>query len=87
MDLIVSLVLGVVAGFLAVVVVYRTIPSSPMAWIGALLVGLLGGWIGQIVANLVGLEAVNWLGSLVIAFVAALGLLLALRKVAPAKQS
>lgn len=87
MDLLLSLVLGVVAGFLAVVVVYRTIPSSPLAWAGAILVGLLGGWIGRIVANLVGLEAANWLGSLVIAFVAALALLLALRKVAPAKQT
>ncbi len=80
-----ALVLGAVAGILAVIVAYRTIPYSPTAVAGAILVGLLGGWIGRWVADIIGLEAANWIGSLVIAFLAALALLLALRKIAPAK--
>lgn len=85
MDLLLALVLGAVAGILAVIVAYRTIPKSPMAILGAIVIGLLGGWIGRWVADVIGLEAANWIGSLVIAFAAALALLLTLRKVAPAK--
>ncbi len=83
MDLLIALVLGAIAGIVAVVIVYRTIPNSPVAIIGAILVGVLGGIIGRWLANLVGLEAANWIGSLVIAFLATLALLLTLKKIAP----
>jgi uncharacterized membrane protein YeaQ/YmgE (transglycosylase-associated protein family) len=65
------LVLGVVAGVLALFAVERRMPSDPMGWIGALVIGLIGGWVGGWLAGLVGLEAVSWLGSLVIAFLGA----------------
>ncbi|HET7034170.1 MAG TPA: hypothetical protein VFI42_00665, partial [Thermomicrobiaceae bacterium] len=71
MEIILWLVLGAVAGFLAVLVMYRTIPNTVLQWIGAIGVGLIGGWIGGWVTGVVGLEAVNWLGSLILAFVAA----------------
>ncbi len=74
---------GIVAGILAVTVVYRSVPTNPMALIGALVIGLIGGWVGGWLANLLGLESVNWIGSLVIAFLGALIILLLLKKVAP----
>lgn len=83
MDIVLWLVLGAIAGFLAVLVIYRTIPDTPIQWFGAIVVGLIGGWLGGWVTDLVGLEAVNWLGSLVIAFVAAIALLMLLERVAP----
>ena len=85
MDLVISLVLGLIAGVLAVTFVYRSIPNNPMALLGALVIGLIGGWVGSWLANLIGLEAVNWLGALVIAFLAAIGILLLLKRVAPGK--
>jgi uncharacterized membrane protein YeaQ/YmgE (transglycosylase-associated protein family) len=85
MDMVLWLVLGVVAGVAAVLVMYRSIPDTPVEWAGAALIGLVGGWLGGWVADLIGLEAVSWVGSLVIAFVAALLLLLILRKVAPGR--
>ncbi|HLT18045.1 MAG TPA: GlsB/YeaQ/YmgE family stress response membrane protein [Thermomicrobiales bacterium] len=87
MDIILWLALGAVAGFLAVLVVYRTIPDTPMEWAGALIVGLIGGWVGGFVADLLDLKAVSWLGSLVIAFAAALALLMLLRRVSPGRRA
>jgi uncharacterized membrane protein YeaQ/YmgE (transglycosylase-associated protein family) len=52
MDWILWLVLGLVAGVLALIVVERTIPPEPMGWIGALLIGLIGGVLGGWIANL-----------------------------------
>lgn len=83
MDTVLWLVLGVVAGLLAMFVIYRKFPSSPMQWIGAIVVGLIGGWVGGWVTDLIGLEAVNWLGSLVVAFLGALLLLILLRRLSP----
>ena len=85
MEIIVWLVLGIVAGFLAVLVMYRSIPSTPWQWVGALVIGLLGGWLGGWLTNLLGLEAVNWLGALVIAFVGALAVLMLLQRIAPSR--
>lgn len=83
MDIILWLVLGAVAGVAAVLIMYRTIPDTPIEWAGSIGIGLLGGWIGGWVTDVIGLEAVNWVGSLVIAFAAALLLLMLLRRVAP----
>lgn len=85
MEIIVWLVLGIVAGFLAVLVMYRSIPSTPWQWVGALVIGLFGGWLGGWLTNLLGLEAVNWLGALVIAFVGALAVLMLLQRIAPSR--
>jgi uncharacterized membrane protein YeaQ/YmgE (transglycosylase-associated protein family) len=86
MDIVISLVLGVAAGFLAVLVMYRTIPNDVLGWLGAIVIGLAGGWVGGWLADLVGLEAVNWLGSFIIAFIAAVILLMLLQRVAPARR-
>lgn len=83
MDIILWLALGAVAGVAAVLVMYRSVPDTPLEWIGAVGIGLLGGWLGGWVSDLIGLEAVNWIGSLVIAFAAALLMLMLLRRVAP----
>lgn len=82
-DIILWLILGAVAGVAAVLVMYRSIPDTPIEGIGAIGIGLFGGWLGGWAADLIGLEAVNWIGSLVIAFVAAL---LLLRRIAPGNQ-
>lgn len=82
-DIILWLALGAVAGVAAVLVMYRSVPDTPLEWIGAVGIGLLGGWLGGWVSDLIGLEAVNWIGSLVIAFAAALLMLMLLRRVAP----
>lgn len=85
MDIVLWLVLGVVAGVAAVLVMYRSIPDTPVEWGGAVLVGLVGGWLGGIAADFLGLEAVSWVGSLVLAFVAAVAVLMLLRRIAPGR--
>jgi uncharacterized membrane protein YeaQ/YmgE (transglycosylase-associated protein family) len=85
MELVVWLVGGVVAGTLAMLAVFRTFPRSPTSWVGALLAGLAGGWLGGFVAELIGLEAVNWLGALVVAFLGTFVILFALRRLLPSR--
>jgi uncharacterized membrane protein YeaQ/YmgE (transglycosylase-associated protein family) len=68
---------------LAMLAVFRTFPSSVQQWVGALAVGLLGGWLGGWLTSALGLEEASWVGSLVIAFAGAYLLLLALRKAQP----
>lgn|GEM_PF-4094477 len=83
MDIVLWLVLGAIAGVAAVLVMYRSIPDTPIEWAGAVLIGLAGGWVGGIAADFLGLEAVSWIGSLVLAFVAAVLLLMLLKRIAP----
>lgn len=83
LDLISGLILGFAAGILAVIVIYKAIPKEPMALIGAGIVGLIGGLIGHWVANLLGIESVNWLGSLVIGFLGAVGILMLIQRMNP----
>ncbi|MDI3341068.1 MAG: GlsB/YeaQ/YmgE family stress response membrane protein [Sphaerobacter sp.] len=85
MDIILWLVLGAVAGILAVIAIYRTLPANTWQWGGAVAIGVLGGWLGGWVTGLIGLDAVNWLGSLVVAFVSAVLVLLLLRRVMPSR--
>lgn len=83
MDIVLWLVLGVIAGVAAVLVMYRSIPDTPAEWAGAVLVGLVGGWLGGVAADFLGLEAASWIGSLVLAFVAAVAVLMLLRRISP----
>jgi uncharacterized membrane protein YeaQ/YmgE (transglycosylase-associated protein family) len=80
MDFVIWLAVGLIAGIVALFIVYRTIPRDIWGWIGALAVGLAGGLIGGWLMNLLGLEAANWLGSFVIALAAAIGILWLIRR-------
>jgi predicted MFS family arabinose efflux permease len=46
---------------------------------------LMGGWLGGWVTAVLGLQAVNWLGAVVIAFVSALLVLALLRRLVPSR--
>ena len=81
--LLASLVVGVVAGVLAIFAVYRAVPNTSWEWVGAILLGLVGGWVGDLLARVLGLASVNWLGSLIVAFIGAALILLALRRMTP----
>lgn len=85
MELVLWLAAGLVGGILAVLIVLRSFPTQPSQWIGAIGVGLLGGWLGGWLTNLGGLERTNWIGSLIIAFVGASIILLVVRKLMPSK--
>ncbi len=80
MDVLLWLVVGLVAGVLALFAVYRTVPREPSGWIGALVIGVIGGLVGGWLADLVDLETVSWLGSLVVAFAGAALILWLLRR-------
>jgi len=70
-DLVLWLIIGLVAGVLALFAVYRSVPREPTGWIGALVLGLIGGALGGWLTDLIGLETVSWLGSIVVAFAGA----------------
>lgn len=74
------LILGLVAGVAALFAIYRTIPREPSGLVAALVIGLAGGAIGGWIADVIGLDAVNWIGSLVVAFVGAVLILWLLRR-------
>jgi uncharacterized membrane protein YeaQ/YmgE (transglycosylase-associated protein family) len=82
---VVWLIGGAIAGALAMLAVFRTFPRTPFSWAGALLAGLIGGWLGGFVTELVGLKAVNWLGALVIAFIGSFVVLSLLRRMLPSR--
>ena len=81
MNLLLWLIIGLVAGVLALFAIYRSVPREPSGWLTALAVGLAGGALGGWVADILDLEAVSWLGSLVVAFAGAAALLWLLRRV------
>ena len=84
MDFILWLVIGLVAGVLAVFAVFRAVPRDPWQWVGALVAGLVGGVVGGWVTDILGLEATNWVGAIVIAALGAVGVLLLLKRLHPA---
>lgn len=86
MDLIVSLIAGAIAGALALFAADRRFPSEPIEWVGALLVGIVGGWVGGFLFTVLGLEDVNVIGSVVVAFVGALIVLLVIQRVSPSER-
>ena len=80
MDLLTWIIVGLVAGVLALFAVHRTIPREPSGWVGALVVGVVGGLVGGWLTDLIDLESVSWLGSLVVAFLGAVLILWLLRR-------
>jgi uncharacterized membrane protein YeaQ/YmgE (transglycosylase-associated protein family) len=80
MGLLGTLVVGVIGGMLAMLAVYRTFPSQAAQWIMALVIGLLGGWLGGVLLRVLGLAEANWVGSLVVAFAGATIILTLIRK-------
>lgn len=82
MEIVWMLMIGLVGGVLGMLAVFRKLPTEPLQWIGALVIGLLGGWLGGWLLNVMGLEQANWLGSLVVAFAGSALILMALRKAA-----
>jgi uncharacterized membrane protein YeaQ/YmgE (transglycosylase-associated protein family) len=72
MEWLVWLGTGLVAGLLALFVMYRSIPRQWERWLGALVLGVVGGLLGGWLTDLIGLEAVHWLGAIVVAFAGAL---------------
>ncbi len=80
MDVLLWLVVGLVAGVLALFAIYRAVPREPSGWLGALALGVAGGAVGGWLTDLAGLEAVSWLGSLIVAFAGAALLLWLLRR-------
>ena len=85
MDFILWLVIGLVAGVLATLVVFRAVPRNPWHWLGALLAGIAGGVVGGWVTHLLGLEATNWVGAIVVAFLGAVGILSLLKRLEPSR--
>jgi uncharacterized membrane protein YeaQ/YmgE (transglycosylase-associated protein family) len=75
MDILLWLIIGLVGGALGMLAAYRSTPSSWVGWVVAAGVGLVGGWIGGWLLGVLGLEATGWLGSLVVAFLGAWGIL------------
>lgn len=66
-NIILWVLMGLVAGYLA----SRVVKSGNLGIVGNIVVGLLGSLIGGFLANLLGINAFGWLGSLVIAFLGA----------------
>ena len=81
MDALPWLILGLAAGVLAAFAVDRTVPRGPSDWLTALALGVVGGMVGGWATDLVGLETVSWLGSLVVAFAGAALILWLLRRI------
>lgn len=71
---------GLVGGVAGLYATYRTTPSGATEWIGAVVLGLVGGGIGGLVLGLIGIEAASWLGSAVVAFLGTWGLLALYRR-------
>jgi uncharacterized membrane protein YeaQ/YmgE (transglycosylase-associated protein family) len=85
-DVVLWLIIGAAAGLLALLLMYRAMPHTPWQWAGALAVGVAGGWLGGHVTTWLGLQAVNWVGSLVVAFVGAVGLIVLIGRMRPARR-
>jgi uncharacterized membrane protein YeaQ/YmgE (transglycosylase-associated protein family) len=82
-ETLVFLVIGAVAGLVAYVAMFRSIPHKPWGIVGAIAVGILGGVVGGWLTEWLGLEAVNWIGSLVVALAGAVLLLWLITRVLP----
>ncbi|HMN61268.1 MAG TPA: GlsB/YeaQ/YmgE family stress response membrane protein [Anaerolinea sp.] len=63
MNFLVWIISGVIAGWLAGLIV----KGKGFGLIGDLVVGLVGGLIGGWLAGLVGIQATNWLGNILVA--------------------
>jgi uncharacterized membrane protein YeaQ/YmgE (transglycosylase-associated protein family) len=88
MGIVWTLLAGMIGGVLGMLAVFRSFPSAPAQWIGALVIGVLGGWLGGALLSVLGLEKANWVGSLVVAFAGAVLILMGISKMTgtPAKR-
>ena len=75
------IIVGLIGAALGLFTAYRTLPRRPGEWIGVCITGFVGGWIGGFVLAGVGLQPVSWLGSLALAYLAAVVVFVALRRV------
>lgn len=67
MDLIGSLLIGLIAGALAGIF----IRGRGFGLIGDIIIGLLGGFLGHLLFGLIGLSSVNPIGNILISFIGA----------------
>ncbi len=65
MSIVIWIISGIIAGWLAGVIVR----GAGFGLLGDLAVGLIGGLIGGFLAGLVGLQAQNWFGQILVAAV------------------
>jgi uncharacterized membrane protein YeaQ/YmgE (transglycosylase-associated protein family) len=78
MNIVFWIVVGIIAGFLAKVVVPG---EGPGGILGDLIVGVLGALIGGFVAGMLGIAFGGWVGTTLMAFLGAVILLFVLRAV------
>lgn len=78
MNIVFWIVVGIIAGFLAKVVVPG---EGPGGILGDLIVGVLGALIGGFVAGMLGIAFGGWVGTTLMAFLGAVILLFILRAV------
>jgi uncharacterized membrane protein YeaQ/YmgE (transglycosylase-associated protein family) len=72
--------LGLVAGLAGMLAAYRRVPRGPAEWLAAAIVGVVGGWVGGWLLGVAGVEALHWIGSVLLAFLASWGVLAAFRR-------
>jgi uncharacterized membrane protein YeaQ/YmgE (transglycosylase-associated protein family) len=82
-DFIGWLVLGLAAGVAAMLIMFRSLPRDLMGWLGALVVGAVGGLLGGWFFDLFDIQAASWIGSFVVALAGGIGILFVLRKLLP----
>lgn len=73
------LILGLIGGVAGMYAAYRTTPQRATEWIAAAVIGLIGGGLGGWALGLLGIEAVNWLGAILVAFLGSWAILTAFR--------
>ncbi len=77
MYILIWIISGIIAGWLAGMIV----KGRGFGLIGDLVVGLLGGLIGGWLAGLVGLDPVNWLGNILVAALGGVVLVVIIRAI------
>ena len=87
MDTVLWLLIGLIAGALAMFAVFKQLPRRPESWIVALAAGLLGGWLGGWVGDRIDLTASGPVASLVVAFLGAYVILWFMRRAVPSSQA
>ena len=75
MNFLVWIISGIIAGWLAGLLV----KGKGFGLIGDLVIGLLGGLIGGWLAGLFGLQAVSWVGNIIVAALGGVALVIVIR--------
>ena len=84
MGLIISLIIGGIVGWLASIIMKT---DAQMGLIANVLVGVVGSWLGFMVAGLLGLSATGGIGRFIVALGGAVLLILILRKLGMFKRA